>query len=340
MIELTGLSITNPQAVMASFGLLRVLAQNGQPQARLEWREPDRVAVIHGIDWDVLLETLNAAIQQREHAPELNWADSIKEYPRKQYREQMQTCPPEQRQWLEAFWFEQHQKGKTELAETKLDMTAGQLKLFSTVRNLIPKLRKHFKGKMQEALLGPWLNEDNVGSLGWDPGAMKSGATLAGEDSPSKARHITVVGAMWLAFEALPLFPARWLAETGRFDEIEWVVPHCPIGWAGLRQMLLAGCKLDASELEVQGWSRWSVAISRNGRLGCLQPAIEASQRSPDGAAAAQSGMDMTRNPSDTAVLSVGHDFGSRSQAPAWEFGLGSSAFTPIQHKIEVQCWL
>ncbi|MFZ4699051.1 MAG: type I-G CRISPR-associated protein, Cas3-extension family [Candidatus Methylumidiphilus sp.] len=290
MVELTGLSITNPQAVMASFGLLRVLAQNGQPQARLEWREPDRVAVIHGIDWDMLLETLNAAIQQREQAPELNWADSIKKYPREQYREQMQTCPPEQRQWLEAFWFEQHQKGKTEkgkteLTETKFKMTAAKQGLFSAVRKLIPKLRKHFKEKMGEALLGPWLNKDNAVTLGWDPGAMKAGSTYAGEKSPSDAKHITVIGAMWLAFEALPLFPARWLEETGRYDEIEWVVPHCPIGLAGLRQMLLAGGKLEASELEAQGWSRWSIAISHNGSFGCLQPAIEASQRSPDGAA-------------------------------------------------------
>ncbi|MCX7111715.1 MAG: hypothetical protein NTX45_16630 [Proteobacteria bacterium] len=285
MVELTGLSITNPQAVMASFGLLRVLAQNGQPQARLEWREPDRVAVIHGINWDTLLETLNAAIQGHEQAPELNWADSIKKYPREQYREQMQTCPHEQREWLEAFWFEQHQKGKTELVETKLDMTAGQVKLFSAVRTLIPKLRENFKEKMQEALLGPWLNKDNAVTLGWDPGAMKAGSTYAGEKSPSDAKHITVIGAMWLAFEALPLFPARWLEETGRYDEIEWVVPHCPIGLAGLRQMLLAGGKLEASELEAQGWSRWSIAISHNGSFGCLQPAIEASQRSPDGAA-------------------------------------------------------
>ena len=70
---------------------------------------------------------------------------------------------------------------------------------------------------------------------------MKSGSTYAGEKSPSKVNHITVISAMWLAFEALPLFPARWLAGTGRYDEIEWVVPHCPVGLAGLRQMLLAG---------------------------------------------------------------------------------------------------
>ncbi|QSA97549.1 hypothetical protein [Methylococcus sp. EFPC2] len=272
MIELSGLNITNPQAQLASFGLLRIVASRGKPSATLHWRESDGSACLAGLSWGDLLGVLGDYLVDRERAPELNWADTIKGYLRERYREQMRTANAGEREWLEAYWYEVAGKKGVSLAETKLDMTAGGLKLFAAVRKLLPVVRASLETSVREALLGPWLNADNVGSLGWDPGALKSGATVAGGKAPTSAKDATVVAAMWLAFEALPLFPARWLAELGKFDEVIWVLPHRPASWAGLREMQLAGVRMDVEDLRAQGWSRWSVGITRNGKFGCLLP--------------------------------------------------------------------
>ena len=49
MIALRGLRINNPQAVMASYGLLRVQHRQGS-DARLHWRD-DNVAVLDDMEW-------------------------------------------------------------------------------------------------------------------------------------------------------------------------------------------------------------------------------------------------------------------------------------------------
>jgi hypothetical protein len=274
MMELTGLSITNPQAMLASFGLLRIVALNGYPQATLAWRPADHIPCLSGLDWSELMELTERYIGERELAPELNWADTIKGYPRNKYRELCRGAAPELVAWAEAYWHEAEQKDGTKLLESRLDMTAGGLKLFAAVRKLIPHVRSRLEPALREALLGPWLNADNVGSLGWDPCAMKSGATIAGGKAPTSAPHATVSAAMWLAFEALPLFPARWLAELGGPHEIVWVLPHRPATLAHLQQMQLAGPRTAAAELAAEGWSCWSVEIIRNGKFGCLLPPV------------------------------------------------------------------
>jgi hypothetical protein len=274
MIQLTGLSIANPQAVMASFGLLRIVATQGLSHVTLQWQKDNNTACLLGLEWPQLVEILGSYLKDREQAPELNWADTIKGHNRDQYRQQIRTATPGELEWLESYWYEDLRKGDVVLNETKFDMTAGGQKLFSAVRKLIPKVRAKLEPALTEALIGPWLNNDNVGSFGWDPGAMKSGATITGGKAPTSAPDSTVIAAMWLAFEALPLFPTRWLARTGQYNEIEWALPHYPTTYAGLKQMMIAGLHMAHSELQAQGWSRWTVEVIRNGKFGCLLPAV------------------------------------------------------------------
>jgi hypothetical protein len=60
-------------------------------------------------------------------------------------------------------------------------------------------------GMDREALFGPWRYEDPQHSLGWDPSAERLHALRS--RSPTKDAPQGVAAAVWLAFEALPLFP-------------------------------------------------------------------------------------------------------------------------------------
>lgn len=70
----------------------------------------------------------------------------------------------------------------------------------------------------------------------------------------SKGRF-TRSAAMWLAWESMPLFPARWLA--GDRTEVIFVVPQRPVSLAGAQLMLLSGPLLGTTELAAHGWSKW-----------------------------------------------------------------------------------
>lgn len=273
MIELTGLRINNPQAVLAAFGLTRIMSERGWP-VRLHWRETDQRAILEGCEWSQLVEELAAYLDGRERAPELNWADSIKKFSRERYRNLMQQCDARERSWLEAYWYESTHgpasaQRDEELSRSRLDMTSGPIQLFAAVREIIPLLRKkQLERALEEALLQPWLNTDDCSNLGWDPGAIKDGATITGGKLPEKIPHRGVMAAIWLAFETLPWFPARWLA--GSRQEISWVLPHQPATANGIRLMLLAQPGLSVQELTAQGWSRWIARIGKNGKYSYL----------------------------------------------------------------------
>lgn len=260
MITLGALNPVNPQAVFASFGLLRVLAEAGVA-ASLAWRDGLR-AELHGID----LEGLGGPVLARLDTgrAELNWCDSVKGFTG--YRGLMADCA--HHPWLQAFWLES--PDGTE--ETKLDMTAGAQKFFVAARAVADYLlARPMADALRRTLVEPWDYADRISGLGFDPASMRSGATITGGKSPSAAPHATMALATWLAVEAFPLFPTRWLG--GKPDEIVWALPHRPVGLGQLRQMLLAAPALSDRELEAQGWSRWRSKIGRNGKFGYLHPA-------------------------------------------------------------------
>lgn len=279
MIELTGLRINNAQAVFAAYGLTRVLSERGL-SVRLEWRVSDHRAVLSGCDWETLKAHLAEHLKGREQAVELNWADAIKEFPRERYRELMQSSDAKTRKWLEAYWHEplthprSGQKRELALAQTRLDMTAGRVKLFSGIRKTILELqKKDLDAELTKTLLQAWINTDECFNPGWDWGAVKAGASISGGKPPDKTPARGVMAAVWLAFEALPWFPSRWLTHKKSANEVSWVIPHLAVSAAGIESMLLAQQGLSVSELHAQNWSHWVACIAKNGEYGYLLPA-------------------------------------------------------------------
>lgn len=64
------------------------------------------------------------------------------------------------------------------------------------------KARESFR----EALFGPWQYKDEEHPMGWDPAMERLYALRAKDPSPDK-KNLSIKGAVWLAAEALSLFP-------------------------------------------------------------------------------------------------------------------------------------
>jgi hypothetical protein len=137
-------------------------------------------------------------------------------------------------------------------------MTAGQQQFLKLVNELATSLSSsHLTTKQQtsedrieelreafrNALQGPWNYADTNHALGWDP--TTEGLYALSDTSPSKAGPRSVRAGIWLAFEALPLFPAvpqhRKLCTTGfdlRDDMFTWPIWEPPISIDTLRVWL------------------------------------------------------------------------------------------------------
>src|SRR5208282_5326668 len=99
---------------------------------------------------------------------------------------------------------------------TAFHMTAGQQKFLDRVQKLVEAMRKtapQRKGRKSrspedrfgEALFGPWKYIDEQNALGWDPVTENVRALNAEKSDPENV--LSVQGAVYLAFHALPLFP-------------------------------------------------------------------------------------------------------------------------------------
>src|SRR5262249_31046513 len=110
--------------------------------------------------------------------------------------------------------------------------------------------RRNTEDLFREALLGPWLYQDPQHSLGWDPSTERLHALRA--QSPTKEPSPGVTAAIWLAFEALPLFPCFVSSEalvttgfqtrgTSRRDSVthrSWPLWCCPVPVDTVRSLL------------------------------------------------------------------------------------------------------
>src|SRR5262249_4352143 len=145
-----------------------------------------------------------------------------------------------------------------QLEPTAFYMTSGRQEFLKEARTLAGKLangvsigrqKKTCEGMFREALLGPWRYEDPQHSLGWDPATERLHALRA--KSPTKEVSEGVTAAVWLAFEALPLFPCFLsegrLATTGfrttgatwreRVTYFSWPVWTDPVRLATVRSL-------------------------------------------------------------------------------------------------------
>jgi hypothetical protein len=218
---LKGLRGGHPLGALAAFGLLRVCTEMpDMADARLRWREDDLAAVLSvtpPLTDDELIEKLVGRQAGRAEAPEFNWADDIRTKPGLFMDASKATQDRRVQDFLSSFACELALDGKQNLKPSAFHMTSGQQRFLEKVRELAASLepkdvasKKRGKAKapaeaMREALFGPWQYEDEFHAFGWDPNAERLHALQS--KSPTSENPRSVRGAVWLAVEALPLFP-------------------------------------------------------------------------------------------------------------------------------------
>ena len=223
---------SSPLGALAAFGLLRACSEILElSEPRLHWRmEHDWMAVLtvaSSIDECALLNHLEV----RQRALKLDvfsWSEDIRVEPEK-YRIRLirhgQTATARDRRsadYYAAFGSDTVTDGSKGLVKpTAFHMTSGQQEFLKIVAEFAESLRKNSNQAFKEALFGPWEYNGRRHSLGWDPATErlyayrhKDPSTKTKDDFPN-----SVPGAVWLAVEALPLFPTtvwgRRLATTG-----------------------------------------------------------------------------------------------------------------------------
>jgi hypothetical protein len=269
-ILLKGLAGSHPLGALAAFGLLRCCEEmDGFCSSRLGWHR--------GADWFAVLQTegqvgsedLVAALVARQklrpEGRELNWARTIKTN-RTSYREATAEARNALREghrafadYLSAFACDLCADDNDQLEPTAFYMTSGRQEFLKEAQSLAKRLaqgisigrRKKTSVEMfQEALFGPWKYEDPQHSLGWDPSTERLHALRA--KSPTKESSEGVTAAIWLAFEAMPLFPCFFsegrLITTGfhtegqtrrdRITYLTWPVWEHPVPLDTVRSLL------------------------------------------------------------------------------------------------------
>jgi len=232
-IFLPGLVGSNPLGAMAAFGLLRVCSEiSDLAGTRLHW--------IWDQDWRAMLRVPQAVgreeliehlvlCQKDRSLSVFNWSDDIKVDP-ETYREQMLS----------------HIINSSLYHRLALHMTAGQQKFLKLIsKDLAKSMAKKTAQAYDEALFGPWRREDDINSLGWDPSAKRLHALR--HRSPSSDVFHCVRAAIWLAVEALPLYPTASISnrlQTTGFTMIRpmmfsWPIWGPPISLDTLRTLIM-----------------------------------------------------------------------------------------------------
>lgn len=292
-IRLTGLIGSNPLGALAAFGLLRVCSDiPALSNSRLYWtQEYDWIAVLRapdGFGKGELLEKL-AEQQKTLDFSAFNWSKDIRVAP-DDYRAKLDAqakgstlCNRLNADYFAAFGSDIVSDGSKGLVKpTAFYMTSGQQKFLDAVCDIGNSLQSDScKEAYEEALFGPWRYTDEYHSLGWDPAAERLHALryLA----PTREHARCVRAAVWLAVEALPLYPTAAsdgrLATTGfvrqdRNTMLVWPIWTPPIGIDTLRSLIMTS---DESSLKRRGVA--AVYRSIRSKFGqgyaILRPAIE-----------------------------------------------------------------
>ncbi len=256
-LVLTGLRGSHTLGALAAFGLLRVASRLDLPQpVRLSWiAQPDWVARLsfpEPVTEERLLDGLVPAVKARAASPELAWRDDLKPLPAEYHdyaRAWLAEAAPDRREildFLAAFGAEplMMRNGKG-LKPTALDMTSASNKFLRDLRKAVTQLAgaTNLPARLVEALFGPWRQQDDVFAMGWNCEAERLHAHEA--LAPTKLKHGSVIGAIWLAYESLPLFPTASVAgklATTAFDAqggaFTWPIWETPLELMTVRSLL------------------------------------------------------------------------------------------------------
>lgn len=253
-IKLTGLQANNPLAVMAAYGVLRLL-----PEATLAWSDAHPELVCDGDP----VKRLADLVSQRRQAPEVMLFDrpeSISDY--RLAAEQMPT------DWLIAFAAESDVDADKTLA-TDLKLLGGRHQFVRNARDVMDALiSRGAAARIRNALVGPWHYEEGPQAWGWDAAANidTAASSKPGTDTPK----YVALGAGWLAWESLPLWPMvngrtlQW--ERG----LRYVTVGQRVGWHELLALMLGALSLGERErhaLSIEEWFAPQLATSKFGSV-------------------------------------------------------------------------
>lgn len=265
-INLPGIPGSNPIGAMTAFGLFRILTEE-RPfgTTRLSWRmTSDWRPTLHcdePVSIDALARFLIERQPSRSVAEFVAWNDDIKCSPDQFRAELIKSDDDERSRFFSAFGTEAvTAKSTNDVKPTSFHMTAGQQRFLKasvelsksldpserrTARQTQDQRLEELNSVWRETLDGPWTYSDDIHSLGWDP--TTEGLYALSDRSPSAAGPRSVRGAVWLAFESLPLFPSlpvRKKLHTTGFDsdsqQFTWPIWQPPISLDALRMWLAA----------------------------------------------------------------------------------------------------
>ncbi len=259
-IELTGLLGSHPLGALASFGLLRIVSQH-DPAARLAFVEQDDwIAVLHSsfADRDALLTYLSEWGASRAPAIFAAYGDEDVRVPPAAFRAMLMRALCEEPNDLELAAFlvavagdGAQDRSKGQVKPSPFYMASGQQSFLDTMAKIHGRVRDG--DRWAEALFGPWTYNTEEWGAGWDPGTERMHALRF--KAPTKDKTACVAGAVWLGFEALPLFPSfsvsgrvetvSW-SEHDRLDHLHWALPATPLTVDGLSILLASRDVADA----------------------------------------------------------------------------------------------
>ncbi|MBP6582231.1 MAG: hypothetical protein KA204_01980 [Chromatiaceae bacterium] len=255
-MRLTGLQADNPIAWMAACGAARLL-----PGARLRW-DGD----IPELDYqgDPIAE-LAALPADRLDSPEVQFKPKLGGNMNDAAWQALKQLPGE---WALAYG----SQTETGMSATSLKIRPGDYDMVSDARGVLKALtRCAIRDKVIEALVGPWRYEDaGCVAWGWDAAARIDSAAIGSK--VENAPKLGVLGAYWLGWEALPLFPTingRTLGWSGGLRYPTWSEW---LDYPDIRALLLGLDGLRAADRQALGvmirFARYLQTHVSSGRLG------------------------------------------------------------------------
>lgn len=219
----SALEADEPLAFLAAIGALSVLTRS-QPATRLSWIEDGAFyAVLHLESGMSLVDLLEQDVERwRVGHAAVDFAVSADrktqdlKAPPANFRSFMRSVQGDREvaDFVAALATGVAVDGTGQTKPTSFHLCAGQQRFMDCVLSLRDEVNRE---DLVEAIDGPWEGRVGPKDLRWRSASERSRALLSFD--PSKEKATTVVGAVWLAFQALPLFPAspvgRRIVTTG-----------------------------------------------------------------------------------------------------------------------------
>jgi hypothetical protein len=206
-----GLDGSDPLGFLAALGLLRVVSRR-DPEARLRWVEQGPwKAALETAETDVLRVLVEDVARWKVGHAALSFAESADrkiqdlKHPPAEFRELMRAVRGD---WEACAFIAAYATGVVvdgsgkQTKPTALHFTAGQQRFLASVLSVRDAVDRN---DFDEALAGPWVGRTGPSDTRWRAGSERSRALLSFD--PGSEKPTTVVGAVWLAFQGMPLLP-------------------------------------------------------------------------------------------------------------------------------------